>query len=171
MLIKWINLFNNLIFFNKKTPLFYALLKQNKDIINLLLKNAAQVTNIYDAVLLNDIKLVEPYLKQFINVNDELGQKPLNYSIEYDCNEVSEFLINNGADFNIKIKDNTILQVLLEKQNKKLVQLLIKKGVKINQNFIHNKSIYHYYAQLGFEEEVIKFLQENKNVNIKDDFV
>ena len=133
------------------TPLFYAVLSENKEIVKSLIQNGAD-----------------------INIKDNFGKTPLFYAEMSRNKEILKILIQNSADINIK--DNfgqTPLFYAVLSRNKEILKILIQNGADINIKD-HSGLTPLYYA-LGVYENtnkdttILKILIANgADVSIKD---
>lgn len=142
---------------NGRTPLDIALIRNQKDIVGLLLTKGAGVSTIHAAVRLGDADKTRSFLEKGIDVNtrDENGATPLHLATNKD---VVELLIVKGADVNAKDKnDCTPLHSAVKEGRQDVAELLVVKGADINAK---DKSEYTplCYAVLGKQKEIIKLL-------------
>jgi ankyrin repeat protein len=130
-----------------KTPLAIALQSDNETIINILLDNGAKLESKGGAVTFEDaidrtsLSLVKYFLKQGININDELknGETPLAKAIGKESIELVKLLIENGADVNQacgRDSDTPLhyaLYAIDQNKVKEMVKFLVKKGAYVNK--------------------------------------
>lgn len=136
---------------DNQTPLHFAVLYENPNVLNLLLsyknldvtaKDSTDGTVAMYALYRNDIdifKKIITYDKKAINIGNRNGETPLHYLIKFKENEselaeLVNLLIKDGANLSIKDKDgNTPLHYAVMQQNKKLVDLIIKKNPAVEK--------------------------------------
>jgi ankyrin repeat protein len=92
------------------TPLHWAVLKGNKEVVELLLVNKADV-----------------------NAKDNGGDTPLYYAAKYGRKEIMELLLANGSDVNAANKDGwTPLHIAASNGRKEIAELLLANKAEIN---------------------------------------
>ena len=92
------------------TPLTFAILKGNLDIIELLVKSGAD-----------------------INFEDKLRWIPLTRAIEAENIDIVRFLCQKGADLNMKVSTGwTPIVKAVSKDNMEIIRLLIDKSADVN---------------------------------------
>jgi len=70
-----------------------------------------------------------------VNVKNKNGQTPLHRAVSYDCREIINLLVANGADVNEKAKyGGTPLMYAASNGNKEIAELLIAAGAEVNAN-------------------------------------
>ena len=127
------------------TPLHYACREGNLEIINLLIKEGANVNS------KNHYSTIYPL---FDVINSMNNQK------EYFL--IIQLLIENGADINkVDSFGNTLLYHAIEKENIELIELLIQLDCDINQVSRHDKDSALHYAYFQKNREVISILINN----------
>ncbi|ORX77664.1 ankyrin [Anaeromyces robustus] len=83
---------------------------------------------------------------------------PLIFAIQRDNRQIVEFLVENGADVNMKIWDNyTPLGVAIFNRKLDLVQYLIEHGANINKAFFRNELPLNIAIESN-DKKVLKFL-------------
>lgn len=104
-----------------------------------------------------------------INRRDAAGQTALIYAAESGQLSMVKYLIENGADINIKASftgGKTALTYAATSNKPKVIQYLIDKGANINSVTRHNETALIYAAAFGNVEAVEVLLQNNANKNI-----
>jgi ankyrin repeat protein len=94
----------------------------------------------FNAVGRNDIEVVKGYLKTGTDVNQlyyspkhKMQMAPLHLAAILSNEEMIDFLLNNGAEINIKNADGTTpLQYAISKERYQVAKLLIEKGADVN---------------------------------------
>ncbi len=131
-----------------ETPLHLAALKNNHELIKLLLKNGAD-----------------------INAEDPNKITPLCYAVWGDSKEAITTLLLNGADINFNDKDQKILAIHNQKLNSKEIQSVLKKTKKAEDLLLANlnknnpekvREALQKYEELGLKDR-INFLKEKQN--------
>ena len=127
------------------TPLHYACREGNLEVVNLLLKHGADVNK------QNTYSTIYPV---FDAINSTNNQK--NYFL------IIQSLIERGANINATDSfGNTLLYHAVEKENIKLIELLIQLGCDINHVSRHDKDTVLHYAYFQKNREIISILIEN----------
>jgi ankyrin repeat protein len=74
--------------------------------------------------------------KSNVNERDESGNTPLHYTIEKNNKEITELLLLNGADINIKNNDNKIPYDIASDDMKNFIKNIMD---KLNKNIKNDK--------------------------------
>jgi ankyrin repeat protein len=97
------------------------------------------VDNLLDAIEENNIENVKVLLNKGVDVNstDSIGWNPLLLAYHKENLELMELLLDNGADTEIKLKQNgfSILADALFNYKDDIVKLLVKKGANVNVKY------------------------------------
>ena len=116
------------------TPLCYAIGYSRMDVAELLRNNGGNMGSLFlDAVVTGDIEKVKSLLStnhRLINASEHSWKwTPLFWAIHLDNKDISELLIKEGADINVKdTNGRTLLAWAIKKGNKELADLLKKHG-------------------------------------------
>ena len=158
-------------------PLHYAILFKNTAIVDLLIKNGADVdysddngnNSLHNAVYSGKFEICKIILKHIININAKTntGENALHISTNHGYNNISDLLIDGGIDINaIDSKHEfTPLHYAVNLNNKKLVKKLIDNNVNINtQDFLGNTALH--YATIEETEEIFNILLNSRTINI-----
>ncbi len=109
-----------------------------------------------------------------VNINklNNKAQSALIIASKFENEEVVTFLLENGAETNVKAKNgDTALLKACHKKNIKIVDLLLKKGANINEIYsVYDKSTLLQYLCCNDQcAEVIEFLlKNNASIDIKN---
>lgn len=125
--------------YDGKTPLYYALISDQKEIVKKLLQAGANVnirsisgkTLLHKAVFENRHNTVRELLKlgAKIDVTDNDGITPLYVSLMSNNSEITELLIANGANKNfVSDNGNSLLHTAVSSKRKDVVDLLLHLG-------------------------------------------
>ena len=105
-----------------------------------------------------------------MKAKDECGFSALGCAAREGCKEVAEFLIEKGADVNIKnIKNFNVTPLIYASRNghKEVVELLIKNGALVDTKDKHGWTALMQASRNG-HKEVAELLIDNKaNVNVE----
>ena len=168
-----------------QTPLMYASLNNHLEIVELLLKNGAIVnikdkkskTALFYASSGGNVRIVKKLLENGANINDvDINNRTCLMEIiplvAKENFEVSELLLKNGINVNIKEKKNNrtaIIEATLNRCSTKFIEKLLEKGANINDVDIDGKSCLIYSLSKKYFE-ITEFLLKNDgiDVNIRD---
>lgn len=117
--------------------------------------------NFIHAAQIGDIKSLEKFLKNGFDINaTNDNQCALNEAIYYNKKNTILFLIENGADVNLKNSANkTPLDFAIDKNDSEIVKILINNGAKItNSNSRMSPLI---YACVKSKTDIVKTLIES----------
>lgn len=125
-----------------KTPLHIAVIKERYEVVELLLKNGANVNCAYP--------------KYGINYT------PLHFAVEKGNIEIVNLLLSNGALVDAKtVTSETPLHIATEKGHLAIVETLLKHGADVNSpryTYTHGEFTPLFFAILGKHEHIIKLL-------------
>ena len=100
------------------------------------------------------------------------GSTPLHFSVYYGCLEIAELLLKKGADPNRQelqeIGGCSPLQRAVEKNNYKMVALLLQNGANPQIKSKNGFTALHYAAREGFKEIVVLLVASGADVNARD---
>ncbi|MEA1913779.1 MAG: ankyrin repeat domain-containing protein [Campylobacterota bacterium] len=123
--------------------IFKILMAFNPD---LSLKDNYGRTALFDAVSGKDIDILREILNntEDINIVDDHGQTALFNAVLQENSDVANFLISNGINIHINDENRQNIMfnaVLLGSNNLKTIEILIQKGIKLNQKDAFDKTI------------------------------
>eukprot|EP00792_Barthelona_sp_PAP020_P009562 TRINITY_DN3306_c1_g5_i1.p1 TRINITY_DN3306_c1_g5~~TRINITY_DN3306_c1_g5_i1.p1 ORF type:complete len:353 (-),score=104.48 TRINITY_DN3306_c1_g5_i1:153-1136(-) len=144
------------------TPIFYACVQKDVDLVELLLQKKVDLTLCCDSIsplyiaCLNECseivtKILDYFsdddddrnlLSKVINMQDDLGNTPL-FVCCYEGNyEIAEMLVNAGADLNISNHSGiSPIAVCCQRGHHKIWSMLLKKGATTENVFVVNDTI------------------------------
>lgn len=148
-------------------------------IIILLFSCKPSVSELIEAIQNNDSEEVSKLVENGVNIDNEEGElQPLELAINDGNEDLSIFLINNGADANIVFSDNNYpLQSAFEQEMWETINALIKNGVDLYKEiaYIHPIAKIELTDPLAFwaasngNEELIKLILDNGfNINYQN---
>lgn len=154
------------------TALKYASDEGRLEIVKYLVENGASV----DAEVLTITKNLEifEYLleRENLNINSVgyLGMTALSLaSIEYENLEMIKYLLEKGADINVKNEDgSTALMTASMYGNLEIIKYLIENGADINSKDNDDSTALIYASKWGNLETVEYLVKNGADINIKD---
>jgi len=145
-------------------------LKQDPKLISA--KDSSGKTPLHWAAFYGQKNVVELLLAQKADVNalDGYGFTPLHWAAEYDRSDVVEVLLNNKADFNIKVANYgwTPLRLAVIHDHIATADVLMKRGSDPNVKDDENIPLLHQAVLSGKKDMVELLLARKANVNTKD---
>jgi len=129
---------------NEETPLHMAVCMSNKDMVKLLLEKGVdlsimdieKMTVLHNAVLLNNLEIIETLLQCKKEVNIKGGnndETPLHMAVCMEYTDVVKMLLEHKLDVSIKDKENmTALQRAALIENREVVEILSRYEYEIN---------------------------------------
>lgn len=128
--------------FRQWTPLLWAVYKENKDIVKLLLENGADIesTDLKNGntplfLSANNLEITKLLIDKGANVNakNKEGFSPLAFAVEANNIEVVKLLLKKGSDVNdTNSWDETPLMMASGIGAKDIAKILIDKGADVN---------------------------------------
>lgn len=167
---------------NGRTPLMLAIEGGNFNYLNYLAKNDADNNQSYhneETPLTLDIQfekekfdVISYLVKKGANVNQEdyNGDTPLTIAINKGNIKIIKFLIESGANLNLRENSyyGTPLILAADLGNLEIVSYLVKKGANINEKGKYGYSALMVASQKG-HIEIVKFLVNNgANIHLKN---
>lgn len=173
---------------NRETPLYTACAMAKIDMIKLLLNNKAEInkrmslsgwTPLMIAIIKKKcLKCVKLLVEKGADVNfsDNLNASPLFWAAYSKSPEIVQFLISKNVNVNqiTTYSNETALYVATEKENIKIVELLLKNGAKTHKANCYGYTPLHYLAGLSIaateiQLEIAKLLlRQNSYINKTD---
>jgi ankyrin repeat protein len=153
------------------TPLHYAVERDHKEIVELLIEHGAEITNFHLAVYVGSIDKVKVFLGQGIDINAKgyRGKTAIDIAMSNGHIDIASLLIDKGAkaSFLTKMRVNMArqerrpvdLSLLTAAQNgeQQKVKVLLDQGADINAKDDQGMTPLHLAAQEG-HKEVVEFL-------------
>jgi ankyrin repeat protein/beta-lactamase regulating signal transducer with metallopeptidase domain len=165
------------------TALWYAKEKGHTEIVELLQKHGAKEIAPAPGALLcraasqGDIEKVKSLIEKGINVNtkDKEGYTAIYDAAARGHKDVVEFLINKGADINIRVDIDaknsglwTPLQTAVRHNQASVVELLISKGASVNTKDKWGFSPLHTAAKHGYTGVAEHLIDKGADLNAKN---
>lgn len=157
------------------SALYYAVLKNQKDIGTLLLEKDANIfsSNTLD---ISPLKLVLTESKnewllnsKTIAAKDSSGNTVLHYSTDWQLYEGSEYLIQKGAKINEKNSNGqTALFNAVKNDDIKLIELFIKNGASINERDSLGSTILHTAVRWNALQSIEKLISLKIDPNVQN---
>lgn len=123
----------------KNTPLHYALLNDDKEMIDYLMENGAD-----------------------LNAKNNYGKTPFHIVVEKEDIDIVKLCIEKGANVNLeKFTGESSLDIATERENKDLIELLLKEGALPNSS--RKESALHKAVYKGSYEIVEMLLKSGAN--------
>ncbi|WP_342226360.1 ankyrin repeat domain-containing protein [Rickettsia endosymbiont of Urophora cardui] len=117
------------------TALYYAIKKNDKAVIKLLIEEGANLSPIHLAIKNNNTDICKLLIEKGANVNaqDTKGNTALYYAIKKNDKAVIKLLIEEGANLNIHNYDgDSPIHLAIKNNNTDICKLLIEKGANVN---------------------------------------
>jgi len=168
MLIKkWINV-NFRDYENWMTALMYAAKSSNIDIVEVLIKNKADIdkkdyawkTALYYAIESENFDMVIFLLNKWarIDIKDSWGQTVLYYAAKCKKTVIMQVLLDKWVDVNAKnIRNENVLTSAVKMQNKEMINILLDYKAKINQKIGLYETVL-YWAVASRNGEIVELL-------------
>jgi len=161
------------------TPLGLAVIKENKKIVELLIKMGADVnkkgwaddTPLYIACKNGNKEIAELLIEQNANLNskNDRGYTSLMITIEIGHTEIAELLIDKGADINVRdLRKNSPLMLTLQLGYEKLAKKLLDKGATINIKNNDGMTPLLWVLEKGFLKIVEFLLDKGAKIDVKN---
>merc|ERR1712034_261816 len=125
------------------TPLSLATLKDNFEIVKILLDNGADV-----------------------NKTTSDGRTPLHFAAEFGSFEIAEHLIRNKADIDCRTfkHKETPLTIAAIANNFEIIKILLENGADVNKTTLSGQKALHFAAESGSLEIVQHLIKKNTDV-------
>lgn len=164
-----------------KTALMIAAGLGYKDVVELLIKNGADVNAIDDksrnilwTVIDSDkpdmIKLLADNKVNIEYIEPKDNANPLYYAFSYNKKECIKALLEAGANVNVIRKDSSVLQLAVFRDaDSDIIKMLIDKGANINfQDSVAKYTPLHMAINLNRTEAAKILIEAGTDLNIKD---
>lgn len=136
------------------------------------LSEVPSVIDLHEAIKSNHLDLVKRSIDQGINIDDKIGggrESSLFLAVRYHRKDIVEFLVQCGADVNLKNeKDRTLLHEAIRKGRYDIVHVLLSvPSLKLNERSKSGKTPLH-LAVITRKRDVVKaLLDRGANPNVK----
>ncbi len=162
------------------TPLHVAAEDGNIDIINLLIKNNADIhavnhfcrTPLHYGVETDDIDIIRLFISNGANVNssNEDFYTPFQLAITRGYLDNIDLLIENNADVKaVTVRGDTPLHLAAAVGYVDVMELLLKKNIDVNFKNKSGNTPLHIAVYRGFNDIVNILIKNNADVNLKND--
>ena len=162
-----------------QTALFWAARKGKEAVIQLLIKQGAEVdlkdnegrTPLSWAAQMGHKATVQLLIEQGAEVDskDNEGQTPLSWAVGFGKEAIVQFLIEQGVE--VDSKDNegqTPLSRAAEEGEEAIVQFLIKQGAEVDLKDNEGRTPLSWAAQMGHKATVQLLIEQGAEVDSKD---
>jgi ankyrin repeat protein len=103
-------------------------------------------------------------MKFDINQYDNYQNTPLHYTIQYNNHQITEFLINNGADMSIVNMNYDIpLMIAIKNNNMNMIKLLLNHNATMTNEKYRGRLSPILYSILNNKFEIVKLLHQKNN--------
>ncbi|MFC2161028.1 ankyrin repeat domain-containing protein [Acidobacteriota bacterium] len=162
------------------TPLHYAALYGNKNVVELLISNGADIQmKLNDGTMPLHLAVGHGYvdIARLLIANGAdihsltgTGDTLLHHAAFGGDKESTELLLEKGAEINARNREGrTPLFIAATRGNKEIVDLLLARGVEINMHDIESSSILHGAASYGHGFLVERMITKGADINTKSD--
>jgi ankyrin repeat protein len=133
----------------------------------------APADEIHDAVRSGNLEKVKKLLKsnnEWLNNPDQNQKTPLHLALESGHIDIASYLIERGADINLKDNDKASpLHNAAYLGNLEIVDLLLKKGAtSLNEGNFRGQTPLHFACERGHPEVVTRLLDAGADIEAKD---
>lgn len=168
-----------------KSPLIYALINQDKAIVNDLLsldqtinsttminhttlKNNKTLLMYICKYKYNSVELIENLIEHHADLNKQnsKGETAIHYACQYGNNEIVEYLIKKGANINALSNSGDSSLMYAIKGNKiNIIRILLRNHVDQNIRNNEGETAMIYASKFGFDEIVNYLIEYGANVD------
>ena len=162
------------------TPLHYAALYGNKNVVELLIFNGADIqSKIIDGTTPLHLAVGHGYADiarlliangADINSLNDTGDTPLHHAAFGGDKESTELLLAKGAEINARNKEGrTPLYLAVTRGNKEVIGFLLERGMDLNIHGNGSSGILHGAASCGYGPLVEKMIKKGADIHAKND--
>ena len=154
---------------NGYTPLCEAASAANKDILDLILAKGEYSDTIHLAACKGDLNGVKTWIERGADVNrkDEFGFSPLHWAVAVNSRDVTDYLLDKGANPNVK-DDKYGIPPLMTARDAYLSERLISKGAEVRFKDPSGRTALHIASALGAKDSVELLIQRGAEINARD---
>jgi ankyrin repeat protein/beta-lactamase regulating signal transducer with metallopeptidase domain len=151
------------------TPLCEAASAGNKDVLDFILANGEYPDSIYLAACKGDLNGVKTWVGRGTDVNakDEFGWSPLHWAVAVGSRDVTEYLIDEGANPNVT-DDKHGIPPLMIARDVLLAERLISKGADVRFKDPSGRTALHAACTLGIQDSAGLLLRSGAEINARD---
>ncbi|EAX91686.1 ankyrin repeat protein, putative [Trichomonas vaginalis G3] len=160
MNVKELGIYHYMCGFHRNIHLFFMCLSQEKNLQRSL------VCSIY----FNILPLCQLLISNGANIAEQVdGLSALHIAAENNCKEITEFIIKNGVDVNVKNSVNaTPLHFAAYYNSIDAAEILIANGADIEVRDVDGKTPLHVAAENNSAETLLLLIDHGANINVKD---
>ena len=141
--------------------------------IFLCLSSSMHAQSVFDLARSGTAEKMEEYLNKHpdhVNLISEHGSSPFLLAAYRGNNEVANLLIEKGADLTYCYGEGSAIYALIYKNNIQLLEVILKKGVNVNDTCQFQQLGYpiHFALTLQRYDAISLLLKYNANLNIID---
>ena len=153
------------------TAFRWAVYQGEPEIIQFFIATGAAGSSLQGAVCTGDLARIERFVEQGgdVDTKDEQGWSLLYWAASMGQDQVGEYLLNKGAQAEMKIYDNIpILHMAARSGASHLIKLLISKGADVNAQDTQGRTPLHQAVMTGQKEVAEVLLAHGADVTVKD---
>jgi ankyrin repeat protein len=149
------------------TPLFWAAFTSSKDVLDLILSKGDYPDTIHLAACKADLSRVKTLIEQGTNIDikDEFGCTPLHWAVAANSQEVTDYLLDKGADPNIR--DGRGLTPVMTASDVSMLKRLIPKGADIQSNDRSGQTKLHMVCASGNKDAAELLIRNGAEINAR----
>lgn len=126
--------------------------------------------NIHDAVIKGNWSLVRSLVldnTNLVNARDKYTYTPLHWAVQNGRQDITRFLLNNGASVNVTAKGDTPLHLAVKGGYKEIIELLLAKGADVNIKDTKGWTPLHQVSWSGHKDIVRLLLANDAAIKVK----
>jgi len=147
---------------------------KSKALVDLLVKNGADLPDIHSSAAAGDVKKVAMFVKsniESVNSLDKGNNTPLHLAAEFNKTDVLLFLVSKKSEINAKnVYGNTPLHTAVMYNSFEAAKFLISKGAKVNIENENHSTPFHEAVERCHIDMVKLLISNGVDVNIKNSY-
>ena len=153
------------------TPLIFSVINEDIPILDLLLKNGANVNSrgkmekppLFYAISTGNIEIIEKLLRNGANVNDKYTYR------SYE--EVESFDVSSVHIMSKDLQGTPLIDTLYREKSMEIIKLLIEYGADVNIGNSHNKTPLVFAVEQNRADHVKYLLEKGANPNVEYTYI